>query len=85
MRFRPDWAQRAVVIERAGAVFADTFVELDGTVNCFNDFEQGNILRLAGKCHAAACATRSVQQPGNGQLRNDLGKEGWRNVLLFRD
>ena len=75
LRVAPDRAERAILVEGAGARLADTFVELDRTVNRLNHLQQGDLLRFAGEGHAAACTARGVEQPGDGKLRNDLGKE----------
>lgn len=62
----PDWLHRALVVERTGAISSDTFVEEDRSINCLNDFEQGDLLRRAGKRNATPGAAGSLQQASYG-------------------
>lgn len=72
LRITPDWFDRAVCIEGAGAIVANAFVQLDGTVDRFNDFKQCNVPRLSRKGYTAARTARGMQQPSDGKLGDDL-------------
>jgi hypothetical protein len=53
----PDRFDRAILIKRAGTLAANTFVQLDGTVDGFDHFKQRDVSGVAGKRYAAARTT----------------------------
>lgn len=56
LRLAPHRAQGTVILEEARACIAHAFVELDGTVDGFDDFEEGDVFGITREGDAAARA-----------------------------
>jgi hypothetical protein len=70
--------------ESTDAALRDTVMEMDGTVDGFDHFQQSDVFRIASKNYTASRAAGCVEQACNRELGNDLCQEGWRDVLFLR-
>lgn len=66
LRGAPDGLDRAVLIERAGALAADTFIQLDRSVDRFDHLEQRDVLGITRKRNTAARTAGGMKQTGDG-------------------
>ncbi len=75
LQFAPDGTDRAVRFECTYATLCDAYMQLNGTVDRFDHFQQANVSGIAGKGHTAARPAGCMQQACDGKLGNDFRKE----------
>jgi hypothetical protein len=71
--------------ESTDAALRDTVMEMDGTVDGFDHFQQGDVFGFACKDYSPPRAAGCVKQARNRKLGNDFCQKGGWDVLFLRD